>query len=805
MSTPNILIIVADDLGVDALRINNGQVIAKIGKTDYQYAAQAPSPLPTLGKLLQSGIHFTRAWAQPVCSPTRASLFTGLNPWKTNVGYPEPSGYPLRAKTTDTNSPMPMLAQVLKSQKPSYRCAMFGKWDLGSPNKPTDTKVAGQTPTDWGWDHFEGIYGGGVRPVAKNCYDVDLSNNPSLQSPSRFSLQSLTGCTSQNEKAKRDALIPQLRAYLESVCEPRFADAQPDVSYYAWEKNIDDLAAKTREVDSAPFKRKDLYATADQITSAGAWIKAQTQPWLVALTITMPHDPYHVPPKGTYHITLPDNPTPQQMFIAMIESMDYYLGQLLNDPALKTQLANTVIFFVGDNGTQDADPATTVDLDGVPRDDKGWWHIGGMHVPMIVADGGKLTGGAPCYLDSSVIATNSDGLAHIMDIYRTTLDIAGASAGPATDSSSMKPYLKKTAGPVRSYLFSQQFPVKTQGNVPKHASVSDGTYKLSCYRRPVNDPTNGTTPDYHDDGTADIYRWELCKLVDDPKDPGVQIDHLLSMDDSSYAGKIRELYQVMARERLDGGVPAELVSANYPARPPLVFPPMPATPHSANPPSLNQLTADASFNYKYGIQQPFNIPIRGAPKDADLTRWSLLFDGQTYRFCCFQGTTTDALYAFAYDGTSLVYGHLGMTTMRLAGFPADTDTSYFGMLSDGESYHLCMRRLGREPVLYRATLDLRTGTWSYGQSSIPATIPVTGFPADADWGRWAVLFDGQQYGVAALQIGSNTTVYQGIYQAAQGCYTYLSRGTIVGAPANSDLRSMALINDGQYNLYFQTL
>ncbi|HRI64750.1 MAG TPA: sulfatase-like hydrolase/transferase [Polyangium sp.] len=73
MPKPNILIIVADDLGVDVLRVANGEVAAEIGVSAI---AKSAGPLPTLGKLLKSGIHFATAWAQPVCSPTRASLFT---------------------------------------------------------------------------------------------------------------------------------------------------------------------------------------------------------------------------------------------------------------------------------------------------------------------------------------------------------------------------------------------------------------------------------------------------------------------------------------------------------------------------------------------------------------------------------------------------------------------------------------------------------------------------------------------------------------------------------------------------------
>ncbi len=65
---PNILLIIADDLGVDVLKF-----------IDDQAMAQAPGTkkyiLPNLSKLLQNGVNFTRAWAHPVCSPTRHNLY----------------------------------------------------------------------------------------------------------------------------------------------------------------------------------------------------------------------------------------------------------------------------------------------------------------------------------------------------------------------------------------------------------------------------------------------------------------------------------------------------------------------------------------------------------------------------------------------------------------------------------------------------------------------------------------------------------------------------------------------------------
>ncbi|MCA9056746.1 MAG: sulfatase-like hydrolase/transferase, partial [Planctomycetaceae bacterium] len=88
MATPNILIILADDIGVDAFRIDAKAhtAIAKVDGPDNSDAG--PVPLPTFSRLLASGVHFQNAWAHPVCTPTRASLWTGQQPWRTGLGYP---------------------------------------------------------------------------------------------------------------------------------------------------------------------------------------------------------------------------------------------------------------------------------------------------------------------------------------------------------------------------------------------------------------------------------------------------------------------------------------------------------------------------------------------------------------------------------------------------------------------------------------------------------------------------------------------------------------------------------------------
>jgi arylsulfatase A-like enzyme len=142
MPTPNILIILADDIGVDSFRVDKTkrQIVAQV---DGLTSSAGPVRLLNFERLLTNGVHFESAWAHPVCTPTRASLWTGMQAWKTGLGFPSATGNDSLPDNAVTGTPIVGLAQAIKA-KTQYRCAMFGKWDLGGV----------KTPVHMGWDYF---------------------------------------------------------------------------------------------------------------------------------------------------------------------------------------------------------------------------------------------------------------------------------------------------------------------------------------------------------------------------------------------------------------------------------------------------------------------------------------------------------------------------------------------------------------------------------------------------------------------------------------------------------------------------
>lgn len=475
---PNILLIVADDLGIDTFHIDDttDKAVVQVTGTDAY-------PLPTFSRLVEKGIHFTRAWAQPICAPTRATLFTGLNPWRTTIGdaaaIPEPI-LPLKLPTDDGPTIRTLADAVSEA---GYQCAIFGKWDLGADH---DTYV----PTARGWHRHEGILAGGLRFIDEN--------------PPR--------------KAEYEKIIQQ------------------DVRYVSWEKVIGDACIGTVRENITPEQRTYQYATADQIFGARNWIKhVNGSPWWVTLSLFSPHDPFHVPPKDTFTIQFkdPNKPTIQEMFVAMMESLDHYLGEFFNDPdpEVREQLKNTVILFMGDNGTQD-------ELDSVSGDDKSSVYIGGVHVPMLITDGGALFGDEPCYLDTSNVGTDTAKMVHIADVYQTIIDMVGGK-GPteySTSSVSMLPYMRNTTQneqfatwQARSYNFAQFF--APPGIPPRYqklgecATITDGTYKLNYqkgsyeFSQLTYDPDTDVTTERLINDFEHPNARELWKLLTTPGSP----------------------------------------------------------------------------------------------------------------------------------------------------------------------------------------------------------------------------------------------------------------------------------------------
>ena len=132
---PNILLIIADDMGLDASRCYD------VG-TDQ-------APMPVVEALCNQGMVFENAYAAPLCSPTRATLMTGQYGFRTGVGsvIRWADGIGLSPDVTS-------LFDVLNGN--GYAGAVIGKWHLAGSDNGLDH------PAHLGVGDYYGIYKGAV-------------------------------------------------------------------------------------------------------------------------------------------------------------------------------------------------------------------------------------------------------------------------------------------------------------------------------------------------------------------------------------------------------------------------------------------------------------------------------------------------------------------------------------------------------------------------------------------------------------------------------------------------------------------
>ena len=127
---PNILVFISDDMGWGQAGFNGGTEITTTN----------------LDRIADEGVSLTQFYAQPVCAPTRASLFTGRYAWKTGAGSnPDSSsddGLLLDERT---------IAEALRDS--GYATWLVGKWHLGHWGSE-------RLPLQRGFEHHYGFYNG---------------------------------------------------------------------------------------------------------------------------------------------------------------------------------------------------------------------------------------------------------------------------------------------------------------------------------------------------------------------------------------------------------------------------------------------------------------------------------------------------------------------------------------------------------------------------------------------------------------------------------------------------------------------
>jgi hypothetical protein len=376
--------------------------------------------LPNISRILRNGLYFSQAWAQPACSTTRASIYTGLHPWKNGVGHPD--GAELDSSKEKGFRTLPTLLPS------NYVSGLFGKWHLG--------KVDPYLPTNHGWVKHVGTLDG----VFQGKYN-----------------------------------------YTHWLIQDSDDKGYGDTGY---------LGTETTN-----------YATWREVYEAALWINAQgsATPWFATIAFHSPHVPYHVPSSGYDAATagrptkdkdlLDENVYKDYKFNIMAQNMDWHIGSLLGvhpgsslfQGIEEARLSNTIIIFIGDNGS---------DVAVALAEEKGEIYEGSVRVPMIIADGKAVVKEikgqtiTPRYLHANKLGkTDKWQMAHVVDLYKTIVRLVdpAASGFPGdTDSKDFSDVVKSALFTIlpamlkRKYNFSQLY--KTGST---KATIRNAAYKLN--------------------------------------------------------------------------------------------------------------------------------------------------------------------------------------------------------------------------------------------------------------------------------------------------------------------------------------
>ena len=223
--------------------------------------------------------------------------------------------------------------------------------------------------------------------------------------------------------------------------------------------------------------------------------------------------------------------------------------------------------------------------------------------------------------------------------------------------------------------------------------------------------------------------------------------------------------------------------------------------------SLDQAAyVTGSSVYDYGHNSIPNISVTGAPDDTDFTRWAMLHDGSTYRLYFFRANSNAQIYQFGYNPASSAYefGFNSIPVIDITGAPADADPGSFAMLHDGRTYRLYMRGIDNPQSLYQFGFNSRTSDYEFGFNSIPV-INITGAPADANFDGWAMLHDGSNYRLYAFNKSAPESLYQFAYNGSTYAYGFNSINvlTVTDMPDGSHKDDFAMLHDGSnYRFYY---
>lgn len=494
---PNVVVILADDLGFSDLGCYGSEI-----------------PTPHLDALAAEGVRSRNHHATPMCSPTRASLLTGLNPHLAGVGHIAHSDAGFPGYAMELAEDAPTMAEIFRDN--GWFTCMVGKWHLTKDSHCSDVGPFGSWPVARGFDRYYGI--------------LDAFTN--LHHPHRL--------VEDNAAVQVDR-YPDGYYFTDDITDRAIAmiraakasnPARPFLCYFAHGSAHAPLHAKAEDI----ARHRGRYD--------GGWDELRDERFARMRAMGVLPAEVRLPPRNAEpgHDVRPWDELSEgerrlaarymEVYAAMVESIDHSFGRLRSALDDMGELDNTIVVFMSDNGASregevegttgyyvhllgatdvDADLARIDTIGGptsIPHYPRGWamacgtpfrlykinTHAGGHQVPMIVR--------APERFGVAGPGSWRDQYTYVTDVLPTLLELAGLEPPTERQGRPVKVMTGCTFAPMLRDPDAPSGHVEQYSEMAGHRGYYRDGWEIVTLHRPLTD--------FGD------HEWELYDLTTDP-------------------------------------------------------------------------------------------------------------------------------------------------------------------------------------------------------------------------------------------------------------------------------------------------
>ncbi len=305
---PNVLLILNDDMGYSDLGCYGGEMRT-----------------PALDALAADGLRFSQFYNTARCSPSRASLLTGLHPHQTGVGIltddNSPEGY-----AGQLNGRCVTLAEVLKSA--GYRTGLSGKWHLSNDAVQPNPAWPTRRGFDWFYGTVQGagsFYAPGTLTRGETNIEAESKGRPDFNYTAAIADEAV-GFIDRHLDATRDEPDAPFFLYT-AFTAPHWPLHAPSEDIAACRGRFDAGWDRLREARIERMVALGLIDPAWRLSARDpavpAWADAPDHAWQLRR---------------------------MEVYAAQLEAMDRGIGRIVDCLRRRGELEDTLILFLSDNG-----------------------------------------------------------------------------------------------------------------------------------------------------------------------------------------------------------------------------------------------------------------------------------------------------------------------------------------------------------------------------------------------------------------------------------------------------------------------